>query len=311
MEAWLEKLKNLAFPGIDPENIATLSRSSRSTVLQHDLLVAKCHIASDNKSLSKKIHTIQESDFQSIFLQPNRFISHHQNDDINISYWPEAERISPDKLTDGLWSEIGSLLARLHSVPLKNSSLRFPAELFPIFSEVNEKIESCFKKSAGSSKYREHLETINHAWISILTNKNFHKVVKDIRLRPKVWSHGDFHLGQIVIIQDQGKNAARLIDCDSLCHSIAEWDLARPAALFAAGILPAQFWQSFIESYAEHRFKCKLNEKKLWSSLDIPAKVMTVKLATNAVNRATLTDDYLEDSELELIETCKAISHDC
>jgi hypothetical protein len=311
MEVCLEKLKNLAFPGVDPENVTTLSQTSRSTVLQHALLVAKCHFATNNKNLSKKIHTIQESDFQSIFLQPKPSTYHNLNEDVSISYWPEAERISPDKLTDGLWSEIGSLLAKLHSTPLMNSKLRFPAEVFPIFSEVNEKIADCFKQGTSGSKHRLHLETINHAWISILTHKNFHKEVKDIRLRSKVWSHGDFHLGQIVFIHDRGKNAARFIDCDTLCHSIPEWDLARPAALFAAGILPAHLWQSFIESYAEHKFKYKLNERKLWSKLDIPAKVMTVKLATNAVNRATLSGDNLEDSELQLIETCKAISHDC
>ncbi len=311
MEVSLETLKNLAFPGVNPENIATLAKTSRSTVLQHDSIVAKCHFTADNESLAEKIRTIQESDFKSIFLQPNQSTYHCQNEKFGISYWPEAERISPDKLTKGLWSQIGSLLAKLHSIPIKDSKLRFRAELFSNFSQVNEKIANCFNQCSVSSKHRKHLEKINQAWISILTHKNFHKVVKDIRLRPKVWSHGDFHLGQIVFVQEQGKDSVRFIDFDTICHSIPEWDLARPAALFAAGVLPAHLWQSFIESYAGHKFIYNFNEKELWSNLDIPAKVMIVNLATIAVNRARLADENLEDSELQLIETCKAISHGC
>ncbi len=310
MEVSLETLKNFAFPGVNPENIATLAKTSRSTVLQHDSVIAKCHFAADNMMLSEKIRTIQEPDFQSIFLQPHRSSYHCQNDKFGISYWPEAERISPDKLTNAFWSEIGALLAKLHSTPIKNSNLRFPTELFSNFTQVNEKIANSFAYCSVNPKHKKHLKKINQAWISILTHKNFHKVVKDIRLRPKVWSHGDFHLGQIVFIKSHGTTTARFIDFDTFCCSIPEWDLARPAALFAAGILPAHLWNSFIVSYAGDKFNHKLNENKLWSKLDIPAKVMTVNLATIAVNRATLTDENLEDSELQLIETCKAISRD-
>ena len=311
MEVNLESLKNLAFPGVNPEDIATLSKTSKSTVLRHESIVAKCHFEVDKDNLYERIRTIQESEFQSIFLQPNLPTYHYQNEKVDISYWPEAERLSPNKLTKSIWSEIGILLAKLHSTPLKKIELRFPSELFKIFSDINEKLQRCNKQCAAGSKHRTQLKIIYQAWISILTHKNFHKVVKDIRLRPKVWSHGDFHLGQIVFIKDQENSSARFIDIDTICHSIPEWDLARPSALFAAGILPAPLWRSFIESYFELGLKQTLNEKILWSNLDMPAKVMTIKLACLALNRATLADEQLEDTEMQLIETCKAIGREC
>ncbi len=307
MQNSLNNLMDLAFPGVNHDYITTLSVTARSTVFKHASEVAKCHINADKRLLSEKIVAIKSSDFRSIFLQPTRYSFSDQNENVSITYWPIAERLSENHLSNDLWSEVGKLLAKLHSSPLDKTQ-KNPTELFSIFSQVNEKILDCFKKVKDSPVLERYLATIRRAWYRILTHKNFHVVLKNMRLRQRVWTHGDFHLGQIVFVKDNVRTKAMFIDVDTMCVSIPEWDLARPAALFASGILPPDAWQSFIESYGKNRANYEFSQEELWSNLDIPAKVMVVKLATSAVNRALQTREDLDDSEIQLIETCNAIS---
>ena len=307
MQNSLSNLMDLAFPGVSHDFITTLSVTTRSTVFKHASEVAKCHINADIKRLSEKIAAIKGTDFRSIFLQPTRHFFSDQNENVSITYWPIAEKLSENHLSNGLWSEVGKLLAKLHSSPLDKTQ-KYSTELFSIFSQVNEKIVECYKQAKDSPVHGQHLATIRRAWYRILTHRNFHVVLKDMRLKQRVWTHGDFHLGQIVFVKDNDRTNAMFIDVDTMCVSIPEWDLARPAALFASGILPPDAWQCFIESYGKNISNHEFNQKNLWSRLDIPAKVMVVKLATSAVNRAIQTKEDLDDSEIQLIETCNAIS---
>jgi aminoglycoside phosphotransferase (APT) family kinase protein len=57
--------------------------------------------------------------------------------------------------------------------------------------------------------------------------------------------HGDWHLGQI------GRQCGPwlLIDVDDLGVGDPAWDLARPAGFWAAGLIPDDDWNTFLEAY--------------------------------------------------------------
>ncbi|WP_158101214.1 phosphotransferase family protein, partial [Streptomyces angustmyceticus] len=60
--------------------------------------------------------------------------------------------------------------------------------------------------------------------------------------------HGDLHLGQLVRHPAAG-GPWLLIDIDDLGTGCAAWDLARPAAWFATGLLAPDLWTRFLAAY--------------------------------------------------------------
>lgn len=65
--------------------------------------------------------------------------------------------------------------------------------------------------------------------------------------RPVTLVHGDWHLGQLGRLPDTAPWL--LIDVDDLGVGDPAWDLARPAGLWAAGLMPDDDWMAFIDSY--------------------------------------------------------------
>lgn len=60
--------------------------------------------------------------------------------------------------------------------------------------------------------------------------------------------HGDLHLGQLVR-HPAPDGPWRLIDVDDLGVGVPAWDLARPAAWYACGLLPPEEWTRFLAAY--------------------------------------------------------------
>ena len=64
--------------------------------------------------------------------------------------------------------------------------------------------------------------------------------------------HGDLHLGQLVR-HPAPHGPWRLIDVDDLGLGDPAWDLARPAAWYAAGLLPPGRLDRFLGAYRARR----------------------------------------------------------
>ncbi|MCZ0979010.1 phosphotransferase [Streptomyces diastatochromogenes] len=98
--------------------------------------------------------------------------------------------------------------------------------------------------------------------------------------------HGDFHLGQLVRAPRSGAHAPwRLIDIDDLGLGDPAWDLARPAAWFAAGLLPSGIWSRFLGAYQEAGGPAVGADP--WERLDVPARALTVQTAALALAKST------------------------
>ncbi len=68
----------------------------------------------------------------------------------------------------------------------------------------------------------------------------------NLNQRRRALTHGDWHLGQLL----HHDGAWTLIDPDDLgCRATRPWDLARPAAWFANGLMDPAGWDRLTRSY--------------------------------------------------------------
>jgi len=102
------------------------------------------------------------------------------------------------------------------------------------------------------------------------------EVLPPLDMSTKALIHGDWHLGQLV-----HRGAWRLIDVDDIGVGDPVWDLARPAALFAAGVMPDDLWARFLHAYRETGGVALPTSE--WEALNIPAQAYVVQMAARAL----------------------------
>jgi aminoglycoside phosphotransferase (APT) family kinase protein len=119
--------------------------------------------------------------------------------------------------------------------------------------------------------------------------------------------HGDWHLGQLVRLGGDW----RLIDVDDLGTGDPAWDLARPAAWFAAGLLPSKEWERFLAAYREAGGSAVPPTGDPWAALELPARALTIQTAALGVAAAARagggTGRPLDSDEEALVAACGRI----
>lgn len=94
----------------------------------------------------------------------------------------------------------------------------------------------------------------------------------------------------------------RLIDVDDLGLGDPAWDLGRPAAWYAAGLLPPADWRRLLAGYGA------VEDGGLWLRLDAPARAFAVQGAAQALLRADAAGTELDDEGVALVEACGRIA---
>lgn len=117
--------------------------------------------------------------------------------------------------------------------------------------------------------------------------------------------HGDWHLGQMVRVRD---GRWRLIDIEDMGRGDPAWDLARPAALYSAGVLPSDEWERFLGAYTAAGGPAVPAQGDPWTSLDIPARSLAIQIAATCVISAGREDRALDGPEQAMIDACTRIS---
>ncbi|GAA2990078.1 hypothetical protein GCM10020227_68660 [Streptomyces flavovirens] len=99
-----------------------------------------------------------------------------------------------------------------------------------------------------------------------------------------------------------------MIDVDDAGLGDPAWDLARPAAWYAAGLLAPEVWLRFLDAYRAEGGPAVRPDGDPWPELDVPARALTVQTAALAVAKALSEDRSPDEVEQLMIDACARIA---
>lgn len=209
-----------------------------------------------------------------------------------VTVWPYGEPVDPRPGSpEGLpWEEGARLLARLHTAEVPEGAPEWgrPTRVARLVRELED--------GPAAGEIRRAFATLP-AWIRDGSGP------PDGGAR-RTLLHGDWHLGQMVRVE----GAWRLIDVEDLGAGDPVWDLARPAALYSAGVLAHEDWTRFLDAYRASGGPAVPADDGLWAALDVPARALVIQIAATCVKSARKDDRPLDGAERALVDTCTRIS---
>ncbi|MFJ5140163.1 aminoglycoside phosphotransferase family protein [Streptomyces sp. NPDC088707] len=285
------------------ELVGGLADRDDGTVVRHGRLVAKAHAhGTDPEAHRARIALAAHPDVREVFLPPLTTSTPGELDGRPVSVWPYGSPVDPADPDAAPWEEAATLLARLHRTPP-------PADAAARLPEMRAPAKAALAVDRMRRTAPDHpaAATVLAAWRAVPGH-----VASD---GPRLLCHGDFHLGQLV--RDAGPAESpgtpppprapwRLIDVDDAGLGDPAWDLARPAAWFAAGILPPEIWSRFLGAYQGAGGPAVGADP--WVRLDVPARALTVQTAALAVAKSTAEGRPLDEVEDVMIDTCARIA---
>ncbi|MFE9742023.1 aminoglycoside phosphotransferase family protein [Streptomyces sp. NPDC006477] len=274
--------------------VGVLADRDDGTVVRHGKLVAKAHApGTDHEEHRARLALAAHPDVAGVFLPPLPLPAPDVLDGRPVTVWPYGPPVDPADPDAAPWEEAARLLALLHRTPPPSTqAARLPAMRAPA------KAALAVDRMRRTAPDHPAAATVLAAWSSVLDRP---------APGPRLLCHGDFHLGQLV--RDTGSEPAgpwRLIDIDDLGLGDPAWDLARPAAWFAAGILPPEIWSRFLGAYQEAGGPAVGADP--WDRLDVPARALTVQTAALALAKSTAERRPLDEVEDVMIDTCARIA---
>ncbi|MEU8586183.1 aminoglycoside phosphotransferase family protein [Streptomyces sp. NPDC048664] len=271
--------------GPGPE--AVLADRGDATVVRHGTVVAKAHApGTDPAALSLRLATAARlPDVLLAPLHPAPAAVHGRL----VTLWPYGTPVDPDHPEAAPWEAAATLLARLHRAP---APVGLPPMRGPAKSAraVRRLIAADPHPAAGS---------VLRAWEALPA------WARDEAPMPTAGAlcHGDLHLGQLVR-DPTPAGPWLLIDIDDLGVGEPAWDLARPAAWYACGLLPPEDWTRFLTAYRESGGPAVPGDGDPWPALDVPARALTVQTAALAITRSGAAGRPLEEVEEAVVDAC-------
>ncbi|MFE2264587.1 phosphotransferase family protein [Streptomyces griseosporeus] len=264
----------------------TLADRPDATVVRHAGTVVKAHApGTDPEQLTARLATAAQ--LPGILLPPLTPAPADLHGRL-VSCWPYGTPVDPEDPDAAPWEAAATLLARLHrSEP--------PAALPPMRGPVKA------ARAVGRIMGRGGpAGIVLRAWSALPAWARAEAPMPG----PAALCHGDLHLGQLV--RHPGPDGPwRLIDVDDLGLGVPAWDLARPAAWYACGLLPPEEWSRFLAAYREAGGPAVPADGDPWPALDVPARALTVQGAAQAILRAERDGRRaLDEVEQALVDAC-------
>jgi hypothetical protein len=267
----------------------TLADRADATVVRHAATVAKAHEPGTAPAdLALRVETAAALPG---LLLPPLSAAPVQVQGRLVTFWPYGVPVDPDDPDAAPWEDAGALLAALHRspAPVGLPAMRGPAKA----ARAVERLRADAPEHPAAAPVLRAWDTLP-AW------------ARDEGPMPDTSTlcHGDLHLGQLVR-HPAPDGPWRLIDVDDLGTGLPAWDLARPAAWYACGLLPPEEWTRFLTAYRAVGGPAVPPDGDPWPALDVPARALTVQTAALAITKAVAADRPLDEVEEALIDACR------
>ncbi|MFC9890418.1 phosphotransferase [Streptomyces pilosus] len=280
----------------------TLTARDDTTVVHHAGTVAKAHApGTDRDHLTPRLGTAAH--LPGILLPPLAQTPVDLRGRL-VTHWPHGTPVDPDDPDAAPWEAAATLLARLHRTPP-------PVPLPPMRGPV--KAAHAVAALRATAPGHPATAPVLHAWATLPAWARGEAPMPDTA----TLCHGDFHLGQLVRPPAVTPTPALapapapareapwlLIDIDDLGTGVPAWDLARPAAWYACGLLAPDEWHRFLTAYRTARGPAVPPDGDPWTTLDVPARALTAQTAARAVAKAVAADRPLDEVERSLVDAC-------
>ncbi|MGW0996220.1 phosphotransferase family protein [Streptomyces sp. NPDC002523] len=294
LDALTVKVRAAAHPGSEgaPCTCGTgaLAERADATVVRHADTVAKAH-APDTDPAELALRVALATRVPDVLLAPLAQTPATLHDRL-VTFWPYGTPVDRDDPDAAPWEAAATLLARLHRTAPPPA---LPAMRGPV------------KAARAVARLRSALTTASHvggpavlmAWAALPA---WARAEAPMPGAP-VLCHGDLHLGQLVRYP-AADGPWRLIDVDDLGVGTPAWDLARPAAWYACGLLPPEEWSRFLAAYRAAGGPAVPPDGDPWAALDVPARALTVQTAALAVTKALAANRPLDEAEQAVVDAC-------
>ncbi|MEW2630536.1 phosphotransferase [Streptomyces sp. NPDC048389] len=279
----------------------TLADRPDGIVVRHGSAVAKAHApGTDPVAHRARLDLAAHPALAAILLPPLPHLASAPARGRPVTVWPYGAPVDATDPDAAPWEDAAVLLARLHR--LEPAGL--PGPLPPMRGPA--KAAAAVARMEAAAADDPAACDVRRAWARLPAWARGEEPLTPSGTARQRVCHGDFHLGQLVR-HPAPDGPWLLIDVDDLGLGDPAWDLARPAAWFAAGLLAPEVWQRFLGAYTAAGGPAVASADDPWPQLDVPARALVLQTAALALAKSAAEGRRPDECERAVLDACTRI----